>query len=129
MVKDKSTEMADFVVGGYRGAPGDPACLLLGAYDGGGVLRHVGQTTVLPARQRAEVATVLAPLEGQRSFPEVPGFRRWTSHRFEEWVSVAAELVREVAYARMAPGLPPPRRALPAVESAATATLAPRAGW
>jgi ATP-dependent DNA ligase len=70
LVKVKSTETADFVVGGYRGTPGDPACLLLGAYDRDGVLRHVGQTTVLSARQHAETAAVLAPLEGQPSFPE-----------------------------------------------------------
>jgi ATP-dependent DNA ligase len=105
MVKVKSVETSDFVVGGYRGTPGEPAYLLLGAYDGDGSLRHIGQTTVLPEERRPEIAAALAALQGGPGFGRgVPGLRRWNGHRPDEWWSVAPELVCEVAFTRMDAG-------------------------
>lgn len=101
MVKVKSMETSDFVVGGYRGTPGEPVCLLLGAYDGDGNLRHVGQTTVLPVSQRGAIAAALCGLEGAPAFDGlVPGVRRWSGRRRGGWWPLKPVLVCEVSYSR-----------------------------
>ena len=68
MMKVKHERTAEFVVGGfrwYKAASADGAeevgSLLLGLYDGGGDLAHVGVIGAFPAEQRRQLVEVLAP--------------------------------------------------------------------
>jgi ATP-dependent DNA ligase len=100
MVKVKRWRSADLVVAGYLGPPGDPWSLLLGVYDGQGVLHHVGQTVPFSPRERAGLRARVAPLEGGRSFGGglMPGRSRWEHQRFDSWVPLTPALVCEVAF-------------------------------
>ncbi len=100
MVKVKRWRSADLVVGGYLGPPGDPWSLLLGVYDGQGVLHHVGQTVVFSPRERVALRARLASLEGGRSFGGglMPGLSRWEPQRFDSWVPLTPALVCEVDF-------------------------------
>ena len=105
-VKVKHRRTCDCVVGGYRlatAAGGGVASLLLGLYDDGGVLHHVGHTSSFDAAQRRELLEKLRPLEGgAASFGggRTPGGpSRWTQgKRDESWVAVAPALVCEVSF-------------------------------
>lgn len=64
MYKIKHERTADVVVAGYREHKSGPVVgsLLLGLYDAGGVLQHVGVCAAFPMKRRAELAEELAPL-------------------------------------------------------------------
>ncbi|MEU6645468.1 ATP-dependent DNA ligase [Saccharomonospora sp. NPDC046836] len=121
MFKYKHSRTADCVVAGLRwhvdGAQGEAVgSLLLGLYDGDGVLHHVGVVGAFPVRRRRELATELAPLitegahpwlgeavvEGQR----LPGgVNRWRPNE-QPWVPLRPERVVEVGYEHTEGGHP-----------------------
>lgn len=107
MLKIKRLRTADCVVGGFRyEAPktGTAAkrvgSLLLGLYDGEGLLNHVGFTSAIAAADRTELT---ARLEAVR---EPPGFTgrapggpsRWSTERSGDWEPLRPELVVEVRF-------------------------------
>lgn len=119
MVKVKRERTADCVVAGLRTFSGEPvvASLLLGLWDGAGVLRHVGVASSFPEGERRALFTSLArlavPLEGH---PWEHGFNvansptgrlagsagRWDPRDMAMyWTPLAPERVAEVAYDRL----------------------------
>jgi ATP-dependent DNA ligase len=113
MIKVKLERTADCVVAGFRAFPdGDVASLLLGLYDEGGVLRHVGVCSNFANRRRRELAderfSRTVPLEGH---PWAAGFGlerspigrlkgaagRWQPGMSMDWMPIEP-LVAEVAF-------------------------------
>jgi ATP-dependent DNA ligase len=102
MVKVKRMKTADCVVGGFRWAQkgGQVGSLLLGLYDDGGLLDHVGFSSSFTAEERKELEAILLPLR------EPPGFTgrapggpsRWSQGRSTEWEPLRPALVCEVRY-------------------------------
>ncbi|MCD2323675.1 ATP-dependent DNA ligase [Sphingomonas sp. IC-56] len=102
MLKVKRLRTADCVVGGFRYAAKkrEVGSLLLGLFDAGGLLHHVGFTSGLAAADRPALT---AQLEG---LIEAPGFTgdapggpsRWSTERSAEWQPLRSELVVEVRY-------------------------------
>jgi ATP-dependent DNA ligase len=102
MLKIKSMRTADCVVGGFRYATNsrEVGSLLLGLYDGDGLLHHVGFTSSIPAGEKAALTRRLEALV------EAPGFTgdapggpsRWSTERTGEWQPLRPELVAEVRY-------------------------------
>ena len=140
MFKVKHERECDCVVAGFRWhASGEKTAvgsLLLGLYDDGGKLQHVGVAASFTADKRIELVELLAPYrenalvdhpwqewaaaqqldaEGHR----VPGVKsRWSQGKDLSWEPLRAELVAEVAYEHMQGDALPPHRAL--------SSLAPR---
>ena len=108
MQKYKLQRSADCVVGGFRyGKDGAlVGSLLLGLYDEGGLLHHVGFTATLPARDKPALTRRLEALV------EAPGFTgrapggpsRWSTERTGEWQPLRPELVVEVRYDQVTSG-------------------------
>ena len=102
MMKVKRHRSADCVVGGFRRdeASGLVASLLLGLYDDGGLLNHVGFTSAIKADERQELTARLDALVEAPGFTgKAPGGRsRWSTGRSEEWEPLRPELVVEVLY-------------------------------
>ena len=116
MVKIKREQTLDCVVGGFRPTLDGRqmvASLLLGLYDDGGKLVHIGVVAAFPRQQRAELYEMLspraAPLAGhpwQQGFLVEGGSLgrlagsagRWTPGMSFDWVPLAPSLVCEVAY-------------------------------
>jgi ATP-dependent DNA ligase len=102
MFKRKVQRSADCVVGGFRydRAGATMASLLLGLYDGEGLLHHVGFTSSFSAEQRAELTPRLEALKSESAFDgSAPGGpSRWSRGRSTEWVALKPELVAEVGY-------------------------------
>jgi ATP-dependent DNA ligase len=103
MVKVKHQRTVDCVVGGYRvGAAGaSPGSLLLGLYDGAGVLHYAGHTSSFSAAERVNVMEKIKPFEGGESFGmgRAPGGpSRWSHGRETTWVTLRPELVCEVSF-------------------------------
>lgn len=117
MAKVKHERTADCVVGGYRPHKDGEGVgsLLLGLYDGAGVLHHVGVASSFAAPVRRRLAEDLAPLRdgaeadhpwaaalGPPGTP--PGGRRpgapsrWNAKKDLSWVPLRPERVVEVAY-------------------------------
>jgi ATP-dependent DNA ligase len=113
MLKVKVERTADCVVAGFRAFPGgELASLLLGLYDEGGVLRHVGVCSAFSRARRRELFEeligVAAPLEGH---PWEFGFGlegspvgrlkgsagRWDPGMSMDWMPITPVVV-EVAY-------------------------------
>jgi ATP-dependent DNA ligase len=114
MQKIKKMRTADCVVGGFRYSAssyvgGELAAgrnqrqvgsLLLGLYDGDGLLHHVGFCSSLTERERRALVTELEPLI------EPPGFTgnapggpsRWSTERSDDWHPLAPKLVVEVRW-------------------------------
>jgi ATP-dependent DNA ligase len=102
MIKVKQQRSADCVVGGFRYAEGKPevGSLLLGLYDGAGLLHHVGFTSAIAAKDRPALTRKLAKLI------EPPGFTgnapggpsRWNTERTAQWQPLQPKLVVEVRY-------------------------------
>ena len=124
MIKVKHARTADCVVAGFRWHKSGPGTmvgsLLLGLYDDGGKLHHVGVTAAFTNAVRKQLVEDLAPLresaignhpwrdwaeaqqhaadEGQR----LPGASsRWNRGKDLSWVPLRPERVCEVAYDHM----------------------------
>ena len=121
MLKVKHARTADCVVAGFRWHKNGPGShvgsLVLGLYDTGGVLHHVGVTSSFTWPRRAELVAELAPLRdralddhpwrewvdwaAEHATPEgrVPGATsRWNRGRDLSWEPLRIERVCEVAY-------------------------------
>src|SRR3954452_24978532 len=102
MIKVKQQRTADCVVGGFRYAEKkrEVGSLLLGLYDGEGLLHHVGFTSAIPAKRRPDLTSILEGLV------EPPGFTgsapggpsRWNTERTAQWQPLKPTLVVEVKY-------------------------------
>jgi len=116
MVKVKHERTADCVVGGFRWHKdgGVVGSLLLGLFDGQGVLHHVGVASGFTAARRRELVAELEPyraaaLDGHpwramASGPEgrVPGGQsRWSAGKDLSWEPLRPELVCEVSYGQL----------------------------
>jgi ATP-dependent DNA ligase len=118
MVKVKPERTVDCVVAGFRFHADTRAVgsLLLGLWDDGGRLRHVGVASSFGGERREQLAVELAghvgPLEGhpwERGFDigRSPLGRlrgaagRWTPDLELDWVPLRIELVAEVAYGQI----------------------------
>ena len=116
MIKVKHVRTADCVVAGFRwhkeGA-GVVGSLLLGLYDGEGVLQHVGVTSAFTMARRRELAAELEPLRRNAmarhpwrdwagagaETSRMPGAQsRWSAGKTLEWEALRIERVCEVKY-------------------------------
>ncbi|WP_369213532.1 ATP-dependent DNA ligase [Streptomyces flavofungini] len=122
MFKIKHERTADCVVAGYRFHKSGPVVgsLLLGLYDDGGTLQHVGVAAAFSMARRAELIEELEPLrlasaadhpwaawgdEAAHEGARMPGApSRWTGKKDLSWVPLRPELVCEVAYDHMENG-------------------------
>jgi ATP-dependent DNA ligase len=102
MQKMKHKRTAECVVGGFRYASKGKVVgsLLLGLYDGGGLLHHVGFTSNIPTSEKAAVTAKLEKLVKPPGFTgQAPGGpSRWSTKRSSEWEPLAPKLVVEVEY-------------------------------
>jgi ATP-dependent DNA ligase len=102
MLKVKNKRTADCVVGGFRYARGGRhvGSLLLGLYDGAGLLHHVGFTSALSDREKPALTKRLEQLIAPPGFTgEAPGGpSRWSNERSAEWQPLQPKLVVEVLY-------------------------------
>jgi len=102
LVKVKRYRTADCVVGGWRAETGGRAVasLLLGLYDGEGLLHHVGFTSAISDADRPALTRRLEALAGPSAFAgKAPGApSRWSGERSADWRSLRPELVVEVRY-------------------------------
>jgi ATP-dependent DNA ligase len=121
MVKVKKERTAECVVAGFRwlvNAP-VPSSLILGMYDGAGVLNHVGIATAFTMARRhqllEELTPYVVPLEGhpwEQGFVVRPSRAgrlkgaadRWTPDMEHDWVPLRPELVCEVVYTQVDAG-------------------------
>jgi ATP-dependent DNA ligase len=121
MIKVKHARTADCVVAGFRwhknGRDTLIGSLLLGLFDDGGQLHHVGVTSSFTRDRRRELATELAPLreralEGhprrawadasQHEITRMPGGQsRWSAGKDLSWEPLRIEHVCEVKYDHM----------------------------
>jgi ATP-dependent DNA ligase len=120
MFKVKHQRTADCVVAGFRwhknGQGTLVGSLLLGLYDDGGVLHHIGVAASFSEKKRAELVDFLAPyrenaLEGHpwagwmdamESMQRRPGAQsRWNRDKTLSWEALRPELVVEVSYDHM----------------------------
>lgn len=122
MFKIKHERTADVVVAGYRLHKSGPVVgsLLLGLYDEGGTLQHVGVSAAFPMKRRAELVEELEPLrmddvqghpwaawseEAAHETARLPGApSRWSAKKDLSWVPLRPERVAEVAYDHMENG-------------------------
>ena len=102
MVKVKNFRSADCVVGGFRYGTNSKlvGSLLLGLYDDGGLLHHVGFTSSIARTERPALTAKLEKLNGGPGFTgNAPGGpSRWSTERSSQWVPVRPKLVVEVCY-------------------------------
>ena len=115
MMKIKHERTADCVVAGFRWHKSGPivGSLLLGLYDGAGVLHHLGVTASFTMARRRQLVDELAPhrrssLAGHPwerwATPEpatgrTPGApSRWNAKKDLSWEPLAPDLVCEVGY-------------------------------
>jgi ATP-dependent DNA ligase len=102
MQKIKNFRSADCVVGGFRYNEGSRVVgsLLLGLYDGAGLLHHVGYTSSIAAHEKKALTARLEKLIGPPGFSgDTPGGpSRWSTARSAEWQPLKPKLVAEVRY-------------------------------
>jgi ATP-dependent DNA ligase len=116
MFKIKHARTAECVVAGFRWHKNGPGTLvgslLLGLYDGQGMLHHVGVTSAFTAAMRAQLAQELEPLRenalaahpwrewaaGSESTRMPGGQSRWSQGKDLSWEPVRIERVCEVKY-------------------------------
>ena len=108
MLKVKRQRTADCVVGGFRYATKGRAVgsLLLGLYDDGGLLNHVGFCSSLSAAERKGLTERLERLRKPPGFTgRAPGGpSRWSTERSAQWEPLASKLVVEVGYDHVSGG-------------------------
>ncbi|MEU8953024.1 ATP-dependent DNA ligase [Streptomyces sp. NPDC048518] len=122
MYKIKHERTADCVVAGYRFHKSGPVVgsLLLGLYDDGGALQHVGVCAAFSMKRRAELVEELEPLrmesaaghpwaawtdESAHETSRMPGApSRWSGKKDLSWMPLRPERVCEVAYDHMEGG-------------------------
>ena len=102
MIKIKHARTIDCVVGGYRihKSGEGVGSLLLGLYNEGGDLQHVGAAGAFSAKARIEMLDILKPLQGGEGFPGgviLGGPSRWRQEE-KDWIPLEPKLVCEVAY-------------------------------
>ncbi|MET4765141.1 ATP-dependent DNA ligase [Bradyrhizobium ottawaense] len=106
MQKIKKFRSADCVVGGFRYATNKIAgrkvvgSLLLGLYDDGGLLHHVGFTSAIKAEQKPALTDRVEALIAEPGFTgNAPGGpSRWSTERSAKWCPLRPKLVIEVCY-------------------------------
>jgi len=107
MLKIKHLRTADCVIGGfrwYKDSVGKAVgSLLLGLYDDGGVLHHVGHTSSFKADEKRALVDKLRPHITDEDVGFGPGRTpgepsRWTGKKDLSWVRLRPELVCEVAF-------------------------------
>jgi ATP-dependent DNA ligase len=106
MQKIKKFRSADCVVGGFRYASNKAVgrkvvgSLLLGLYDGKGLLHHVGFTSAIKAEEKPALTERLEALIGEPGFTgNAPGGpSRWSTERSAKWCPLKPKLVIEVCY-------------------------------
>jgi ATP-dependent DNA ligase len=117
MIKVKHIRTADCVVAGFRwhkSGNDTVGSLLLGLYDAGGMLQHVGVTSAFTMATRKQLALELAPLRrgalekhpwrdwtgtGASEFARMPGAQsRWSAGKDLSWEPLRVERVCEVKY-------------------------------
>ena len=119
MLKIKHVRSADCVVAGfrwYKDRDDAVGSLLLGLYDEGGTLQHVGVTSSFTMAMRVQLAGELAPLRtGVENHPwrewagamvgdaqRMPGAQsRWSGGKDLSWIPLRPERVCEVKYDHM----------------------------
>lgn len=115
MFKIKHARTADVVVAGLRYHKSGPVVgsLLLGLYDEGGTLHHVGVCASFTDARRRELLAELAPYRQEADSPHpwlvdgaagqrLPGgVSRWTGGKDLSWQPLRPELVAEVGYDAM----------------------------
>ncbi len=119
MIKIKHARTADCVVAGFRwhkSGGGLVGSLLLGLYDAGGSLHHVGVTSSFTMAKRKELAAELEPLrrdaladhpwrnwaEAESGTTRMPGgHSRWSAGKDLSWEPLRIERVCEVKYDHM----------------------------
>lgn len=108
MAKIKRMRTADCVVGGFRYASKGKVVgsLLLGLYDAGGLLHHVGYTSSFRGDEREALTPELERIAGEPGFTgRAPGGpSRWSTRRSDEWVPLEPRLVVEVRYDHFSEG-------------------------
>jgi ATP-dependent DNA ligase len=106
--KIKLVRTADCVVGGFRFGRGRQVVgsLLLGLYDGDGLLDHVGFTSTTKEKDRSELTARLRKLVSPPGFTgsKPGGPSRWSTERSGQWQPVKPELVAEVAFNHFSAG-------------------------
>ncbi|HTG43922.1 MAG TPA: ATP-dependent DNA ligase [Verrucomicrobiae bacterium] len=102
MQKIKQIRSVDCVVGGFRYGTKSKlmGSLLLGLYDEGGLLHHVGFCSAIKAAEKKKLTLELEALKGAPGFTgRAPGGpSRWATERSGEWEPLQSRLVVEVAY-------------------------------
>ena len=106
MQKIKRFRSADCVVGGFRYATNNlngkkvVGSLLLGLYDHGGLLHHVGFTSAIKQEEKPALTAKLERLIAKPGFTgNAPGGpSRWSTDRSAQWCPLEPKLVVEVAY-------------------------------
>ena len=102
VVKIKQIRTADCVIGGFRYASGAKilGSLLLGLYDSGGLLNHVGFTSAFKTAERRALTKKFEALRKPPGFTgNAPGGpSRWSTERSGEWEPVQPKIVVEVTY-------------------------------
>jgi ATP-dependent DNA ligase len=102
MQKMKHMRTAECIVGGFRYASKGKVVgsLLLGLYDEGGLLHHVGFTSNIPNADKPAITKKLEKLKQAPGFTgQAPGGpSRWSTERSSQWEPLAPKLVVEVQY-------------------------------
>jgi ATP-dependent DNA ligase len=106
MQKIKKFRSADCVIGGFRYAEKRQASrrlvgsILLGLYDAGGLLHHVGFSSGIKAKDKAALTDKLEDVAQKHSFTGTApgGPSRWSTKRSSEWTPVKPKYVIEVSY-------------------------------
>ncbi|MGP9813285.1 ATP-dependent DNA ligase [Rhodopseudomonas sp. NSM] len=105
MQKIKKFRSADCVIGGFRYASATlngrrvVGSLLLGLYDEGGLLHHVGFTSALKRADKPALTDKLEQLPGEGFTGSAPGGpSRWSTERSAQWQKLQPKLVVEICY-------------------------------
>lgn len=101
MLKVKPRRTADCVVGGFRYGTGsqEVGSLLLGLYNSDGELDHMGFTSTIANKDRADLTARLEALAAPPGFTgKAPGGQSRWSRRSGQWQPVMPKLVVEVSF-------------------------------